>query len=184
MTHPRLSSIHLDDAQREITESKKWIEQRIHAPCQMFCYPFGDENRQVHALVREAGFIGARNTQQLQWGVTDPFQMPTTLQIYPYPLRRRFVRRQDLLDPFSRLRMLYPSLKPLHLPLWAYCSWLGLAKALFLYGLQARKSIFHLWGHSWEVEKYGMWSSLEQFLIFVRSYNNVQHVTNTALINH
>lgn len=184
MAHPHLSAIPQAEARKEIAGSKRWVEEIIHQECRVFCYPFGDENADVRSLVREEGFVGARTVEQLNWNMGDPFGMPTTLQVYPYPWRRRWTRRQHLLDPLDRLRFLYPTLKTLHLPLRAYTGWLALAKALFIHTQKTGKPFFHLWGHSWEVERYRMWGSLERFLAFVQAQNSVEHVRNSELLHY
>ena len=32
---------------------------------------------------------------------------------------------------------------------------------------------FHLWGHAWEIEKFGYWRTLEDFLIKLKQYENI-----------
>ncbi|MCA9370458.1 MAG: polysaccharide deacetylase family protein [Candidatus Peregrinibacteria bacterium] len=183
ITHPKLTRLSLDDARREIAESKTWIEERIGKPCTAFCYPYGDENTAMRTLVKEAGYETARTVEQLQLSSNDPFGMPTTLQIYPFPFRRKFTRWWHVIDPVARLRMFYPTMRQYGLPLSATCSWLNLAKAMFMYGLQTDQSFFHLWGHSWEVEKYGMWGELEKFLEFVSKQDNVTYAVNSQLLS-
>ncbi len=41
--------------------------------------------------------------------------------------------------------------------------------------------LWHLWGHSWEVEKYGMWGELETVLAEVAKYPQARLVTNSQL---
>lgn len=185
MTHPRLTRIPAATARREIIDAKRWVESVTGSPCRMFCYPYGDENLAVRGFVRDAGFIGARTVTQLQSTITDPFGMPTTLQIYPFPWRRRWTRWYHLFDPFGeRFHLLRSQLKRLQLPLSAYRGWLPLAKALFLHALRSQQSSFHLWGHSWEIERLHMWNALEAFLAFVVARNDaVTHVPNSALIS-
>lgn len=184
MTHPRLTRLQPDAARREITESKKWIEDIIGKPCDMFCYPYGDENAAMRALAKEAGYRGARTVEQLKFSGGDPFGMPTTLQIYPFPVRRKYTRWWHPLDPFSRLRLFLPQMLAFGLPLSSAFSWLNLAKALFSYARRTNQPFFHLWGHSWEIEKYGMWGQLENFLKYANGHENIQYTHNSALLTH
>lgn len=48
-------------------------------------------------------------------------------------------------------------------------SWLDMAYRLFHESF-VKKSYFHLWGHSWEVEKYHQWENLELFFKFLKKY--------------
>ncbi|MBU0459149.1 polysaccharide deacetylase family protein [Patescibacteria group bacterium] len=173
MTHPRLTRIPIDQAKREIEESKQWIEGITGKECNTFCYPAGDFNDQTKKLVKEAGFVEARTVEQLEFKSADYFASPTTLQVYPFPFRKRWTRWWHYIDPLVRLRVFLPRMIALRLPPKAYASWAELAKSLYRYAQKTNQPFFHLWGHSWEIEKYGMWEELEEFLRFVESNNEV-----------
>ena len=55
-------------------------------------------------------------------------------------------------------------------------------KALFHHAHDTGQPWFHLWGHSWEIEKYGMWGILETFLQWVSTQPDVTCVPNSAII--
>lgn len=57
-----------------------------------------------------------------------------------------------------------------------------MAISLFKKTYKNKEEVFHLWGHSWEIEKYGMWEELEKFLEYVSSYSDVKFVTNKELV--
>ncbi|TSC59571.1 MAG: polysaccharide deacetylase [Candidatus Peregrinibacteria bacterium Greene0416_62] len=168
LSHPHLTLISREDAQREIHESKKWVEKVTGKPCTMFCYPYGAVNPHVRDLVKEAGFTGARTTKDLEFSAADPFLEPVTLQIMPFPGRRHSRISWKLLDHFGPLRARYTRLRKLQTPHAAMGSWLALAKYLYGYAKETNQSFFHLYGHSREVEKYGMWGELEEFLKYVK----------------
>ena len=90
LTHPHLTKLATHEADREIRESKEWAERVTGKPCTLFCYPYGDRNDEVQTLVRNAGFAGARTTEDLRFDASDPFALPVTLQVTPFPYRRRF----------------------------------------------------------------------------------------------
>lgn len=56
LTHPDLSKITIDQARREIIESKKVIENRTGRRVTIFAYPYGGLNSSVKEIVRSAGF--------------------------------------------------------------------------------------------------------------------------------
>lgn len=59
VSHVDFGSIHEADARRELTESKKFLEDRLSRPIRWFAYPFGGRNnfRPSHLpLVQEAGY--------------------------------------------------------------------------------------------------------------------------------
>lgn len=59
LSHPRLSQIPLADAQHEIVESKRQLEELYQRPFTVFAYPYGDLNEDVKKMVANAGFICA-----------------------------------------------------------------------------------------------------------------------------
>ena len=56
VTHTRLTNLSLEEARREIFDSKKVLEDLIGRPVRHFCYPYGSSNALIHDLVREAGY--------------------------------------------------------------------------------------------------------------------------------
>lgn len=54
--HVSLSSLPLDEARRQILESKVQVEQITGRHAEHFCYPFGHYNAAVETYVREAGY--------------------------------------------------------------------------------------------------------------------------------
>ncbi|PIR50059.1 hypothetical protein COU79_01500 [Candidatus Peregrinibacteria bacterium CG10_big_fil_rev_8_21_14_0_10_54_7] len=177
MTHPNLTQIPMGDAMRELTESKRWVEEQSGSPCTMFCYPFGSTNAGIEQLVRKAGFIGARTTERFAFEGSNPFAFPTSLQIYPFPFRPVFSRK--MFDPVRTAR---PHLKKMGIPLFICRSCLRLAMALFHHAYENKRPWFHLWGHSAEVEKYRMWEDLEAFLKYVSIFKNIEYAPNSTLV--
>jgi len=59
VTHPILTMTSLKEARREIAQSRDDIEARIGKQVQFFCYPNGDFNAEIEAIVKELGFLAA-----------------------------------------------------------------------------------------------------------------------------
>lgn len=169
LSHPRLTLVSSTHAEEEIRGSKTWVEEITGKPCTTFCYPYGAVNDHVKHLVQNAGFSDARTTKDLQFSSADPFLQPVTLQIAPFP-RRRMQWHWKLLDPLGPLRARYKRLRALGTPHSAMGSWLAVAKYLLLYAMETHQEFFHLYGHSKEIEKYGMWEDLEEFLRFAKAH--------------
>lgn len=55
----------LDPAQmcKDIEMSKRIIEDKLEAPCRLFCYPYGDFDESVRRIVQKTGFEGAVTTR-------------------------------------------------------------------------------------------------------------------------
>ena len=80
MTHPNLPSAGLEDARREIYDSRARLERELDAPVTMFSYPNGGAERymtrDVARLVREAGFDAATTSWNGFAGAgSDPFAL-------------------------------------------------------------------------------------------------------------
>jgi peptidoglycan/xylan/chitin deacetylase (PgdA/CDA1 family) len=63
-THARLPKVPVDQAAREISESKRLLEDVLQKPVTTFAYPYGERNAEVVRLVEAAGFEAAYATDQ------------------------------------------------------------------------------------------------------------------------
>ncbi len=138
----------------EIYRSKIWLEKLTHKKVKMFCYPGGKYNLQIKNNVMKAGFLGARTTADFKLTIPDLFETPTTVHVYPVPHRRAF---KFGISP------------------WNLRSWLPMTVQAFDIFLK-RGGVFHLWGHSWEIEKFGLWDNLESFFKHVAFHKNIVYV--------
>jgi len=164
-----------DDAEgeREIAQSKQWIEQTTGKPCDMFCPPGGKYTR-GHLLVMErAGFVGFRSVELLSLALPRKrgglWELSTTLQAYPHlPMSyARNALKRGALSNLSRF-LLHGRGR----------EWPQLAQAM-LERVATRGGVFHLWGHSWEIERMNEWQRLENVLRLMSQYTrDVPCVTN------
>ncbi len=184
LSHPELDKISLADARREIEGSKQYLEKLLNKEVKMFCYPRGKINDKVEEIVKESGFLGARSTQKfcIQKPV-DYFKFGVSIHIYPFPLRKKdashYLLNRNLFDP---LRLNYKKIKKLNLSISAYFSWQKLARNLFNYTMK-NGELFHLYGHSHEIERYGMWEELELFLRYINKKKNIKYYTNSEVLD-
>lgn len=182
--HTELSSLSDPEAMKELTESKKALEDITGKPISMFCFPRGDYSERTIELVRKAGFAGARTTKKLFSALPqDPYQIGVSIQAAPFPLRKKnassfyYGRLFDPTKSYIPKIFTLPSLWP------KLFSWKMLSRGFFDYALK-NGNYFHLYGHSWELEKYGMWQELESFLKFVKEHPNVTYLSNSEVIEH
>lgn len=185
MTHPDLTKLNEQNLQEEIERSKKYLEDVLGKEVFMFCYPKGAYSELVKRHVASAGFLGARTVAKYVFArPEDPFAMGTTMHIYPWPLRKKdaghYLWGRHLFQPverdFGKFLKTAPSLR-------AFVSWQSYTRHLFDYVL-SHGDYFHLWGHSWEIEKYGMWGELEAFFRYTSAQleNEVFAVTNSEIL--
>lgn len=166
LTHQDLRKLSLEDKRKEILGSKEWLQGLLGKEISTFCYPFGFYDKETLQVVKECGFKNARTTQVELSG--DVFEMPVSLQVYPFPFRKNNAKAynwRSLLKPFFER---VAGLRCLGVPYTSMTSWGGVARALLEKAKRDGRD-FHLWGHSWEIEKYGMWGELENFLKYASS---------------
>lgn len=158
---------------QQVRDGKAALEQQLGHRVAGFCYPGGKLGPGSKASVQAAGFAYARTVVNLHLDAGhDPYLLPTTLQMYPH---RRSVLLRNWLRGGSRLARA-PA---------ARLALLGGGHALQLRSLlaaaQARDGVFHLWGHSWELEQHGLWAALDQFLAIAASLVPPRARVNNAL---
>ncbi|MEQ1863663.1 MAG: polysaccharide deacetylase family protein [Micropepsaceae bacterium] len=154
--HVVLTDLSPTEAERQIVENKRWLEQVTGKQVRGFCYVRGRYNRTVRDIVERAGFDYARTVANLHAEVTgDPFQMPTTMQLFPHgPI--------TYLKNFSRGQWTPARAKFL----WAALASENLAERIgrILDLCETAEGCFHLWGHSWEIDEQNLWADLEAVL--------------------
>jgi len=163
--HLVLTTLPSDRACAEIVQSKAQLEEITGKPCNVFCFPKGRYANAHVEMVAEAGFTGARTVELLSFNRPHAKRgiaiMPTTVQACPHPTItyiRNAAKR-------FRFKALWSLLLHNHGTDWA-------ATALALLD-HAKESggVFHLWGHSWEIEEYQQWQALDRVLAAMAEYN-------------
>jgi len=168
MTHPLLGSVSLEKSKTEIENSKQYLEQLLGKPVLSFCYPSGDYNRFHMDQVRNAGFKLARTVKRYSLNIGDnPYELLTTLHAYNH-----------FSDAWKIA--LFANFNPLKFIAY-YRNWNLLAKAMFDRALK-KGGVFHLWGHSWEIEKNNHWQALEDVLRHISNNEGVQYIINADLL--
>jgi peptidoglycan-N-acetylglucosamine deacetylase len=174
ISHAILPETSAQQRDREITECKLVLEQILGSEVTMFCYPKGRFNQDIVRAVQRAGYLGARGTQMLSSSTAfGRYSMPITLQAYPH-------RRSNYVRNLVRSRAGRALLKSIP-DLWSFENWLELGKARFERVLR-EGGVWHLFGHSWEIEKLGLWSQLDEIFGYVANRRGVHYVTNVELL--
>ncbi|HLU25595.1 MAG TPA: polysaccharide deacetylase family protein [Longimicrobiales bacterium] len=150
----------VDDARAraEITGSRAWVEDVTGAACTMFCPPMGRFSLTHVLMMGDAGYTGFRTVELLSTAPPRPvagmLELGTTIQAHPH-------RADNYIRNAIRRRA------PGKLVRWAVHAagreWPAHAESLLRHVLRTG-GVFHLWGHSWEVEQNGQWAELERVL--------------------
>jgi len=78
ISHPDLTSLSPERRQKEIKESKQFLENLLGKKIISFCYPAGRENADVRRLVQDSGYLYARTTQPGLGNInTEPYALRT-----------------------------------------------------------------------------------------------------------
>ncbi len=161
-------------AKHEINEGKRQLEVELGHAVHGFCYPGGRFNAEISQMVKTAGFTYARTIENLCLDLGEScWQMPTTIQFYPHsPL----TLAKNILHHWSlpKIPLILKRLKN---------------DCFYTFARQMAETcaesdcVFHLWGHSWEIEKYDLWTELDQFLHYLSTLST-QSSTLEAISNH
>jgi peptidoglycan/xylan/chitin deacetylase (PgdA/CDA1 family) len=92
MTHPHLPALTPAKQKEEITQSRRLIEQQLGTIADVFCYPYGEYNKQTLMILKEEGFRYAFTIQQGR----------TTSTQDPFHLTRIYVNSEDSLLEWSK----------------------------------------------------------------------------------
>ena len=174
--HVDLGAATEQQAWQEIADSRSWVEDSTGQACPMFCPPRGRYSLRDLRLIRKAGYQGARGVELLSLDFprhrAGLMLLPTTVQAHPHGLlayARNVIKRSALRN------------------LWLYVAhgrstdWPSLVRSLLQRALQ-RGGVFHLWGHSWELEQTGQWQRLEEALRFMSQFTRQADVLTNGQV--
>jgi peptidoglycan/xylan/chitin deacetylase (PgdA/CDA1 family) len=166
VTHPRLTKVSLEEAEREISESKKYLEKLTGKRISVFCYPGGKYNGKIKNLVSNAGFLYARTIKRHCFQLdSDLLSCGTSVNAYNHVSDLHKILVFSRFNPVEFFKCL---------------DWEYLAKRMFDKVLE-NGGVYHLWSHSWEIEKYHEWDKLERVLEYISKKENVSYFPNGGL---
>lgn len=166
MTHPHLTQIDDVSAEKEIVSAKKYLEKITGKEVKSFCYPAGFYNKKHEAMIKQSGFSLARTVLRFSdTAGNNPFALPTTVHAYRHWSDALLILKHSGLSSFVA----------------QYLNWDELAISLFD-KITVSGGVFHLWGHSWEIEKNGDWGRLERVFKHISGHSGAKYVSNRELI--
>ncbi|MDP4192839.1 MAG: polysaccharide deacetylase family protein, partial [Bacteroidota bacterium] len=83
LTHPDLSSIGLDETCREISQSKKILEEKLSTKVNYFAYPYGALNDKIKEIAASSGFTHAIATDSGPIGIHEDLYHIRRIGIFP-----------------------------------------------------------------------------------------------------
>lgn len=176
LDHVFLTQVPDAEADRQIGGCKSWVEQSTGKPCAMFCPPAGRFTRHHLQTARDRGFVGIRSVELLS--VSAPRRvggiliMPTTLQAHAHhgmAYARNAAKRGTWANFWQYLIHGCPA------------NWETLVEPLIQKALIGG-GVFHLWGHSWELELNSQWERLGRVLrLMNQAHAGARRATNGEL---
>jgi len=174
VSHKLLWGLTAEELAKEVSPCKPMLEDILGKEVRMFCYPCGRYDANVMRTLKEAGYWGARTVRMLATRLEfNPFEMPTSVQIIPH-------RKSSYIKNVARARKM-EGLQVFLTHMTSLNNWLELGKRLFDSVLQ-NGGMWHMYGHSYEIEKLGLWRDLEEMLDYVGNRKGVMYVPNCELI--
>jgi peptidoglycan/xylan/chitin deacetylase (PgdA/CDA1 family) len=174
LNHVRLQSKNKTEAVKEIYGSFLWLEDLLGYAPVSFCFPGGTYDQLLVDEVFASGYKLARTTEMLRTTYnTGNFVMPTTLQLYDHSV---FTYAKHLLK-----RKRFTSL----IHFLASNSSYNILKLTENYFTQTDDDdVFHLWGHSWEIEQYNLWHKLCDVFSIIAYNRDCLYVQNKHIVQY
>jgi peptidoglycan/xylan/chitin deacetylase (PgdA/CDA1 family) len=162
LNHAHLTLIPQSEAKTEIEGSKYYLEDIANKKINMFCYPYGEFNEDIKQIVKASGFSGARTVKFNGFkDISDPYEFGITTAASNH--------QSDESGEIARYSQAV-SIKVLS-------DWEVKARVLFDLAL-SDGGIWHLWGHSWEIDDRDDWNKLERVLSYVSNRPGVLYAAN------
>lgn len=135
LTHPLLTRIKPSQAKVEIEHSRMALQDEFSQSIDSFCYPRGYSNPELQMMVKDAGYKDARSTLV------------------------GYIHQSE--NPYFTQTSVHVGAKRKE---YGGMSWLDYGKKMLDDAVKTKDSVYHLWGHSWEIDKNDGWHDLEELL--------------------
>ena len=171
LSHATLTQVSTDQARKEISESRRQLEEMLGKKVTSFAYPKGQYDKIHVEMVHDAGYLCARTTKPFFTTIGEnPYELGVTIWAAPHRLRD--------MRGLLRLFNISPSIiaNPLGIKRWN-----ELGKRIFDRILESG-GVFHFFGHSWQVDKMKGWQKLEDLLAYISFRENVAYVTMSGCV--
>jgi peptidoglycan/xylan/chitin deacetylase (PgdA/CDA1 family) len=144
----------------ELTESKEALQKITNNEITSFCYPRGKYNNKVIEKVKQAGYKNGRTTELFRTAISNPYEIHTTIQAVNRILPSKIKQIFNTNDHQIRNNMLFSGM--------ILSNWDKIAIKTFDHVME-NGGIWHLWGHSWEIDRNNDWDKLKNVLNYVQT---------------
>ncbi len=170
-THPRMHRLPAQAVLSELRDSKAYLEDLLGEEVRAFCYPEGKFTARLVPYIVQAGYQLARTSLAFHTSFDfDPRLMPVGLQFWRHS--RHVLLRHALLEANFRGAANW-------IRYWGAEHRPGKLAQSMLAHVERAGGVVHLWGHSWELEKAGLWRELDETLRRFTQNGPVRFGTNS-----
>jgi len=171
VNHIYLNRLGDKGAKYEISNCKPMLEDITGKQVTAFCYPGGKYSQRDIDLVNNAGFLFGRTTKLLRTNFDIKSKlMNTSVQAYnhsgvvliAHSLKNNYLK--SILDNTFFVN--------------GHKNFIGLVEDT-LERLSHSGGLFHLWGHSWEIQEQNLWNELETTFKFLSNVQNAEYLNNS-----
>lgn len=136
VSHPEdMKKLSFEEQLAEIDQNADWLEMITGKKPKWFCYPRGRYNSTTIMAVEESSYKYARTTLVGNYkNPKDNYRIATSVHIHP--------KRAEYKGK----------------------SWLRYAYDMLDKAYKEQDGVFHVWGHSWEIDQFELWHELEELL--------------------
>lgn len=174
IAHETMSEVPLEKLAYIVSTCKAIHEDALGQRVRMFCYPRGRYTSHVVEALKRAGYQGARTVRLLATEADyGPYDLPTSAQAYPHS-------RTEYLRNITRSREVH-RLYDYVARLGCDDDWVEIGKKLFDRVFH-HGGVWHLWGHSWEIDELGLWDEVRELLDYVSRRDDVLYLNNGDLV--
>lgn len=171
VNHIYLNKLGDADAKYEVTDCKTMLENKIGKRVDAFCFPGGKYSARDITNVKDAGYLFGRTTKLLHSSSNMANSlMHTTVQAYNHSsiVLTKHCMKNAYVQPIIQSCLFMKSNKDF-----------SKLVELQMEDILKTGGVFHLWGHSWEIDEFGLWNQLETVLKSLASHKDVLYLNNT-----
>ena len=169
ISHKPITSNSIELFETEILGCQNWIKNVTGTLPNSFCFPRGKYNLEAINYCKSIGFKTIRSTELLNTNITGNDNLnPTTIQLYPhstFTYIKHLSKRGNILSLAKYFKLGAKS--NLHQLVDAY-----------IQQIINKGGCFHVWGHSWEIDQFKLWKTLEDVLKQISGIKELQYLNN------
>lgn len=159
--HVYLTQLPFEQVENEIQNGKNYIEDIIQQEMDFFCYPGGFYDEKISTITQKH-FKKARTADTMRFTPqANQFNVDTAFHFYDRGVK------SILKNNFKNDKVLVPLILS-SLSLNTFKSYKNILKNL---SKKNKNFNINIWGHGWEIEQFGLWHELEEFLKYIQSNN-------------